>query len=237
MEPSIYVGLSGQIALQRRLDTIANNVANSVTTGFRAENVQFESIISRAATYYAATGDPTFSLKGGSITKTDNPLDIALQGGAFLAISTPAGMVYTRDGRMQISATGDLETIEGYRVLDPGGGPIQIDAARGAIQIGRDGAISQDGNRVGSLGLFLLPADARLTRGPGVGLVSDKAAEPVADFSGVGVMQGYLESANVNAVTEMTRLISVTRAFDSLSASIDQSDRRLSDAIRTLAGK
>lgn len=236
MEPGIYVALSGQVALQRRLDTIANNVANSVTAGFRSENVSFESVLSQGAVAYSSAGNATFSLKAGQVTKTDNPLDIALQGNAFLAIGTPSGVVYTRDGRMQISATGDLETLEGFRVLDAGGAPIQIDVARGPVQIGRNGAISQNGDRAGALGLFRLPADARLMRGQGAGLVSDKPAEPVVDFTSAGVMQGYVEAANVNPVLEMTRLISISRAFEAMSASIDQSDRRLSDAIRTLAG-
>ncbi len=236
MEPSIYVALSGQVALQRRLDTIANNVANSVTAGFRAENVSFESVLSQGAVAYASPGISTFSLRPGQITKTDNPLDVALQGNAFLAIATPSGTVYTRDGRMQISATGDLETIEGHRVLDPGGAAIQIDTARGPVQIGQNGAISQNGDRVGAVGLFRLSSDARLMRGPGAGLISERAAEPVVDFTGTGVMQGFVESANVNSVLEMTRLISISRAFEATSASLDQSDRRLSDAIRTLAG-
>jgi flagellar basal-body rod protein FlgF len=236
MEPSIYVGLSGQLALQRRLDTIANNVANSGTAGFRSENVTFESVLSQGAVAYSGVGKEAFSFKSGNVTQTDNPFDVAIQGNAFLAISTPGGNVYTRDGRMRISATGDLETLEGHRVLDPGGAPIQINAARGPIQIGLNGAISQDGNRVASLGLFRLPSDARLTRGPGNGLVSDKAGEAVTDFNTASAVQGYVEAANVNPVHEMTRLISVSRAFEALSASIERSDRQLTDAIRALAG-
>lgn len=236
MEPGLYVGLSGQLALQRRLDTIAGNVANSSTTGFRAENVTFQTVLSRQAIAYSDPGKATYAKSSGPILETGNPLDIAVEGDAYFAISTPGGTVFTRDGRMRISVNGDLETNEGYPYLDVGGAPLRINPALGAVQISRNGVISQNGNEVGTIGLFRIPADANVTRGPGTGLISDKPGEPVVDYRKAGVHQGYLEGANVNPVLEMTRLISVSRAFDALSASIDQSDRKLTDAIRTLGG-
>ncbi len=236
MEPGLYVGLSGQLALQRRLDTIAGNVANASTTGFRAENVTFESVLSRQSIAYSDAGKQTYARSIGPVSETGNALDIAIEGDAFLAISTPGGTVHTRDGRMRISQNGDLETVEGYPILDVGGAPLRVNPALGPVQISRNGAISQNGNEVGTIGLFRIPADATLTRGPGTGLISDKPGEPVVDYRKAGVLQGYLEGANVNPVLEMTRLISVSRAFDALSASMDQSDRKLSDAIRTLSG-
>lgn len=237
MEPGLYVALSGQLALQRRLDTIANNVANSSTAGFRAENVTFDSVISRgdkAAVTYASQGASTFARASGGTTQTGNPLDIAISGDAYLAVATPSGIAYTRDGRMQISPDGDLATASGQPLLDISGAPVQIDPRRGPVEISRDGTIRQNGQTAGRLGLFTLPPDALLSRHDGAGLVADRPAEPVSDFNEFGVVQGYVESSNVNAVMEMTRLISVTRAFEALSSAIEQSDRRLSDAIRTL---
>ncbi|MDZ4843316.1 MAG: flagellar basal-body rod protein FlgF [Hyphomicrobium aestuarii] len=236
MEPSLYVSLSGQLALQRRLDTIANNVANSATSGFRAENVTFDSILSRREIAYSGVGNTTFSNASGSLIQTENPLDMAIQGDAYFAIATPAGTAYTRDGRFRASATGDLETLEGFRVLDSGGAPLQINPALGPVQIARNGLASQNGNRIGTIGLFKLPVDAALSRGPGAGLVSDKPGETVIDFSATGIAQGYVEGANVNPMLEMTRMIAVSRSFEALSASMDQSDRKLVDAIRALGG-
>ena len=235
MEPGLYVGLSGQLALQRRLDTIAGNVANASTTGFRAENVTFETVLSRQSIAYSDAGKATYAMSSGPVSETGNPLDIAIEGDAFLSVATPGGNVLTRDGRMRISANGDIESIDGHAILDVGGGPLRINPALGPIQIARNGAISQNGNEVGTIGLFRVPADATLTRGPNSGFTSDKPAEPVVDYRTAGVLQGYLEGANVNPVLEMTRLISVSRAFDALSSSIEQSDRKLTDAIRTLS--
>ncbi len=237
MEAGLYVGLSGQLALQRRLDTIANNVANSTTAGFRAENVTFETVLSqtsRSSVAYSGTGDGTFSRHSGPIVQSTNPLDIAVHGDAYLAVNGGNGPVYTRDGRMRISTLGDLENMNGQQVLDAGGGPIQLNPNRGPIQIGRDGTISQSGQTVGRIGLFNIPAAAKLVRHEGAAIVPDLPAEPVVDFVKHGIAQGFVENANVNAVLEMTRLISVTRAFEAMTAATDQSDRKLSDAIKAL---
>jgi flagellar basal-body rod protein FlgF len=237
METSLYVSLSGQIALQRRLDTIANNVANSTTPGFRAENVTFGSIMSQAQSSqvaYSSAGDHTFLQRSGPIVHTNSPLDIAIHGNAYIAVSGPNGPVYTRDGRLRISGQGDLENMNGQQVLDSGGGPIQINANGGPIRISRDGSITQNGNAVGKIGLSTLPAAAKLVRSEGAAVVSDQPAEPVVDFIGNGIVQGYMENSNVNPVLEMTRLISVTRAFEAMTAAADQSDRKLSDAIKAL---
>lgn len=237
MESSLYVSLSGQLALQRRLDTIANNIANSSTAGFRAENVTFESIISRqqsGTVAYSSPGSNVFSMNSGPIVQTGNATDVAIQGDAFLGVATPSGTVYTRDGRMQLSSAGELMTMSGLPVLDGGGAPVQINPARGPIQIARNGAISQNGDKVATLGLFRTPPDTKFVRYEGAGLVPDKPAEPVVDFNGSGVIQGFIENSNVNPILEMTRLMSVQRTFEAISASIDKSDQKLSEAIRTL---
>jgi flagellar basal-body rod protein FlgF len=99
MSSNVYVGLSAQISLQRRLETIANNVANASTAGFRAEEVKFESVLSRVnpdPVSYASAGKPYLSRKSGEIVRTDNLFDVAVQGDAWLAIQTPGGTVYTR---------------------------------------------------------------------------------------------------------------------------------------------
>lgn len=237
MQSSMYVALSGQMALQKRMDTIAHNVANASTTGFRAENVTFRSIASksaRASIDYSAMGKESFSTNTGAFVQTGNPLDIAMRGDAFLAIATPAGVVYTRDGRMRISAAGDLETLTGNPVLDAGGAPLQISPAKGPIDIAANGVISQNGKNVGTIGLFTFSPDNKLHRSAGAGLIPDRPAEPVADYTKDGVVQGVLENANVNPILEMTRLIAVSRAFEQISASIDKADTTLNDAIRTL---
>lgn len=233
MEPGLYVSLSGQLALQQRLDTIANNIANANTPGFRAEGVTFATVLSRQGVAYSATGKTTFSNASGPIVQTGNPLDVAVKGDAYLSVATPGGIVLTRDGRMRVSAAGELETMQGHQLLDAGGAPIRINPAIGEVAIIANGTIFQNGNVVGTLALLRVPPDATLSRAAG-GLVADRPAELVGDFSSTGLVQGYIENANVNSLLEVTRLVGVSRAFEALNASLDQSDRKLSEAIKAL---
>src|SRR5690606_27515138 len=98
MQAALYVGLSAQVALERRLNTIAQNVANMSTAGYRAEEVKFETVLSRTAkdaVAFATSGENYISRRQGGITKTDNPLDLAIDGDAWFAIATPAGIVHS----------------------------------------------------------------------------------------------------------------------------------------------
>ncbi|MFC6775747.1 flagellar hook-basal body complex protein [Methylobacterium gregans] len=125
MQNGLYVALSSQIALEKRLTTTAQNVANMATAGYRAEETKFTALMAQAtkgAVAFASTGDTYISRTSGPITKTDAPLDVAVQGDAWLSLGGPGGPVYTRDGRLTMDATGRLTDISGRPVLDPGGG-------------------------------------------------------------------------------------------------------------------
>jgi flagellar basal-body rod protein FlgF len=237
MQSNLYVALSAQMALQKRLETIANNVANSSTAGFRAEEVKFETLLSQVPfdpVAYASTGTPYLSRKGGELVRTDNLFDVAVEGNAWLSIETPSGPVYTRDGRMQMAATGELQTLNGYPVLDIGGAPILLDPNAGPPQIARDGMITQNNNQIGAIGLFNIDENANLTRFENSGVVSDLPVTPALDFAKVGVAQGYIERSNVNPVMEISRLIAVQRAFEAVTAAINDSESSLDQAITTL---
>jgi flagellar basal-body rod protein FlgF len=237
MQSGLYVGLSGQIALEKRLETIANNVANMNTVGYRADGVTFAAELARAGddrVAFASTGNAFISRQNGAMTRTDNPLDVAVQGDGWLAIQTPGGIAYTRDGRMKLTDTGQLQTVNGYQVLDAGGAPIAVDPDAGAPTIAGDGMITQDNKQVSAIGLFLIPDDARLTRAANSGVIPDKPATPVLDFSQNGIVQGSIEESNVNPIMEMSKLITVTRSFDSINSAMNQSESSLQDAIKTL---
>ena len=233
-----YVGLSAQLALERRLEAIAQNVANLNTAGYRAEAIKFESILSKTLgqdpVAYASAGDTYISRETGAVTRTENPLDVAVEGDAWLAMQSPDGVVYSRDGRMKILETGELVTLNNHPVLDAGGAPILLDPVGGLPQIARDGMITQDGVEVGAIGLFAIDSQARLSRYDNSGVVPDRPAEPVLDFTATGVVQGFVEGANVNPVLELTKLIMVQRSFESASTAVEQTDQAVREAIRTL---
>ena len=154
MQSGLYVALSGQVALERRLQTIATNVANMNTAGYRADGVSFEALMAKAGgstVAFADKGTDFISRRMGGVSKTENPLDVAVQGDAWLAIKTPGGIAYTRDGRMTVNESGELTTLNGYSVLDAGGAGILVDPSAGPPDIARDGMISQKGSQVGAL--------------------------------------------------------------------------------------
>ena len=237
MPSNLYVALSAQISLQRRMETLAHNVANASTAGFRAEEVKFDTLLSMTPTdpvSYVSGKGTYISRQSGEMTRTDNPLDVAVHGDAWLAMQTPTGPVYTRDGRMTMTAAGELQTLTGHPILDVGGAPILLDANAGPPQIARDGTITQGNRQVGAIGLFTIDNAAKLRRFDTSGVIPDRPAQPVVDFAKVGVAQGFVERANVNPVMEMTTLIMVSRAFEAVTASIGQTESSLEDAIRAL---
>jgi flagellar basal-body rod protein FlgF len=239
MQNGLYVALSAQVALERRLDTIAANVANMNTPGYRADGVSFEAEIAKAGENnlsYVTPGSGFVSRRSGPLIPTGNAFDVAVQGDGWFALNGPAGVIYTRDGRMKLSETGALLNLNGVPILDAGGAPIQLDGAGGPPAISGDGMITQNGRQVSAIGLFTLDPDAKLTRAGSSGFTSDKAGQPILDFTQNGVVQGSIEGANVNPIEEMTKLIAVTRNFDGVNTEVTQTENSMTDAIKTLGG-
>jgi flagellar basal-body rod protein FlgF len=237
MESAMYVALSAQIALERRLDTIAQNVANTGTAGYRAAEVRFESVLDgtgSASRSFVSSGEEYVSRRAGELTQTDNPLDIAVQGAAWLAIQTPVGVAYTRDGRMQMLETGELVTLQNYPVLDVGRAPLVIDPDGGPPIITRDGMITQRGQQLGAVGLFRIDPSTALDRFENAAVLPRGPVTEVLDFNADGVAQGFVEGSNVRPMMEISNLIAVTRAFDAANSTIQQTESTSSDAIRTL---
>jgi flagellar basal-body rod protein FlgF len=237
LQHGIYVALSSQMALDRRLTTIADNVANVGTVGFRATGVKFEDIVSGLgdqAVAFASTGETYLATQSGALRETGNPFDFAIHGEAWFSIETPQGPVVTRDGRFKMLDTGELVTLEGYPVLDAGGAPLLLDPQAGAPQAGADGTLRQQGNLVGALGLFEFQPGPNFTRYGNSGVVPPTPPVPLVDRMDVGVAQGFVENSNVNPVLEITRLIQVQRAFEQVSALVRDSESALDQAISQL---
>lgn len=237
MQSALYVGLSAQVALEKRFQTIANNVANVNTSGFRTDVVKFETVLSKAAATpvaFSSPGENIISREAGNITETGNPLDVAVVGQGWIAFAGPNGTVYTRDGRLQLAANGDLQTVSGFPVIDSGGAQISLDPNGGPVSISRSGTITQDNNEIGTIGLFNIPADANLDRYGNSGVTPDRPATAIGDFSRDGFKQGYVEGSSANPMMELTKLMSASRAFDSTNSLIDGTESTLRNAIQTL---
>lgn len=240
MQNPVYVGVSAQISLARRMETIARNMANINTPGFRAEAMKFETLVSpvaennNAVVNFTTAGKSYIETSRGPVTQTANPLDVAVKGDAYFSLQTPVGQVYTRDGRMTMTADGALVSVMGYPFLDGGGAPLELNPQGGAPRIAADGTIYQNDVAVGALGLFEFQPDSELRYGPNASVIPDKEPLPLVNASVNGVMQGYIENANVNGVAEMTRLIEVSRAFEQMEAMLRQQEEMMGKAIDTI---
>ncbi len=237
MPSAIYVDAAAQSALARRIDSIASNVANAATVGYRADGIKFDSVLSTTGgsrVSFPVAGRDYISTAGGSLLRTQNPLDCAVRGAGWFSLMSPDGPVYTRDGRFQLAASGALQSVNGYEVLDASGAPITLDPSAGEVAIAGDGVIAQQGRRSGAIGLFTIDPDSRLARYDNSSVTSSIPASPILEFTTNGVAQGYVEQSNVDPIRELTRLIEIQRAFDNVTSTMEIKDAAQQEAIKTL---
>jgi flagellar basal-body rod protein FlgF len=250
MENALLIGLSRQAALERQLNAVANNIANVNTAGYKADNTLFEEYLNTPAHEdNFVGGDRRVSfvqdrgtyrdLKQGAANETNNPLDVAIDGNAFLTVQAPGGERYTRDGGMHINSQGQLVTVAGNPVLGTGG-PIVFQPTDHNINITPDGTITVvEGNgRTDSIrGKLRLVTftDAQSALKEGFNLyASGEGGAPQADTKST-VRQGFIEQSNVNSVVEMSRMIEITRAYTSIATLMQQQSELQKTAIQQLA--
>lgn len=240
MQSAVYVSLSSQLALDHRMSTVAGNMANMNTTGFRGTEVKFAEVLDQVAggsdTSYVNQGKDFLHTDSGGLTETGNPLDFAVKGDAWFLVDGPAGPMLSRDGRFASNDQGELINIHGHQVLDAGGGPIPFDAALGELKAGADGSLTQNGQPIGSLGLFQADLSLGFQRIGDSGILSVDQPQAIVDTHGIGVHQGYLEGSNVDAVLEMANLISVSRSFENVTTVLQDLNETIKQAIQTIGG-
>lgn len=253
---SLDVAASGMAAQETKLDTIANNLANSNTTGYKRQDAEFEDLLYQNVRGPALTGTgqtaPTGVQVGmgvrvvavqrlfsqGSLQQTGNPLDVAIEGNGFLPIMRPTGeQAYTRAGSLKLDAEGRLVTSDGLPI-EP---PITVPTDATAVTIATDGTVSAtrpgqpQAAALGQLQLVTFPNPGGL-QGVGRNLYEATAASGDALAGAAGtegrgtLMQGALESANVEVVNEMIALIRTQRAYEINSKVISAADEMLRNA-------
>jgi flagellar basal-body rod protein FlgF len=240
MELSIYVALSGQLTLEKRMSTLAGNIANANTPGFKAAGLGFGTLLANSGkdvTAFANLSSNTLDMSIGPMTRTDNALDLAIRGSASFSYRSTQATYFSRDGRLTITPDGKLQNLQGDSLLDSANSPVLIDPKAGNVSVGQDGKIFQHGAVVGQVGLYAVDTSKGFTRHGTAGFVPVIRPEPLEDFSQNGVLQGYVEGSNVNAVGEMVNLIDVTRAFEAMSTFADKALEAERNAIETLGSR
>lgn len=241
MDRLIYLSMAGAKATMQRQDTLANNLANVSTTGFRAEMQAFRAVPVRGdgatTRVYALESTVGADTRSGPVQTTNRPLDVAVQGNSWLAVQSLDGTEgYTRAGSLQVSAEGQLVTPNGLPVLGDGG-PITV-PANAIVEIASNGAISTTvGNgrpqQAGKLKL-VTPEEAPLVRGTD-GLFRTGDGSELPNDETARVQSGALEGSNVSAVETMVAMIAAARQFEQQMKMLQGAEQREQGAAKLLA--
>ena len=253
---SLDIAGTGMLAQQTNVEVISNNIANMTTTGFKRRRAEFQDLIYQNLRRVGSSSSESGSVvpagaqiglgvktaaiyrisEQGNMQQTANSLDVAIRGHGYFQVTLPSGeTAYTRDGTFSLSPDGQIVTADGF-VVQPGvtiptnARDVTINGA-GAVQVKIDGQTAPQ--TVGTLQLAVFPNEAGLeAQGDNLFLQSPASGTAVTGNPGaVGfgtVMQGFIETSNVNVVSEITNLITAQRAYEMNSRVITTSDQMLS---------
>lgn len=214
MISGMYNLIDGSMTQQLRFETIANNMANSNTNGFKKDIVSFYEALDMKS-----ISNTDFSQ--GHLRYTGNELDVALSSKGFFKVETPNGLRYTRDGAFSINAEGNLVTGNGDKVLGQNG-PITIEG--GDVHIGNDGQVVVNNESVDKI-LVVDFDELQLLRKEGGSYYSYQGEQKgISTESDAQIQQKYLEGSNVNPTQEIIKMIETYRAFESVEKAIQSID-------------
>ncbi len=236
MDLAGYVALTRQSGLAKELQTVANNIANLSTTGYRREGVIFAEEVRAlpleggSVAMTAARVRYTDEAQG-ALQETGGTLDLAIEGDGYFTVMTPQGERLTRAGAFTRDANGTIVNMDGHPLLDEGGGEITIPFEAKNVGISADGTVSVDGAPAAQIGLVNVADKTKLFREAGVLFRADMPPEAV---EGGRIVQGFVEQSNVTPVAEMARMVEVQRAYESGQKLLDREDERIRLVVRTL---
>jgi flagellar basal-body rod protein FlgF/flagellar basal-body rod protein FlgG len=226
MDSGFYAACTALMSKTQALDSVANNLANVNTSGFRSERNQFSSVLANASVSgssplnlavnnYGVLGGTRLDLSEGSLEKTGNDLDFAIDGPGFFVVQTSAGRMYRRSGDFKVAANGQLVTPDGDPVLGEKG-PINVSG--GKVQAGPDGTISVNGAVVGRLQLVDFPSTTQVAALGKTYYSAPQGSEIAAKQA--SIQQGVIESSNVNPVSSAVDLINIQRQAEMMERAL-----------------
>ena len=254
MMRSLGIAATGMQAMQTQVEVISNNIANVNTTGFKRGLASFQDLLYQSSAQAGSSSSETGTqlptgtqiglgvrssgttrvLTQGSLTETDNQLDVAVDGRGYFGVQLPNGTVaYTRDGSFRMSSTGQIVTTDGYPVepsitVPPTSTNVTVDQSGDVVVTAANGQQST----VGRLHLYMFANEAGLNaQGSNNYLETEASGNPIQGLPGDpgfgSTRQGYIESSNVNVVQEITNLITAQRAYEMNSKVIDAADQMM----------
>ena len=244
MENAFLIGLSRQVALARELDVVANNVANVDTNGYKRRSTVFQEYLMPNARHeefpgrdqrlsYVWDKGTALTYSQGALERTGNALDVAIQGDPMFAVRSNGGERYTRNGSLGINGKGELVNSDGH-VMVTDQGSLTISSTETDLKIAQDGSISTSNGPRGKLKLVKVPNPQAL-RNEGQNLFSSTAPLQPAEAKEFKLAVGEVEKSNVKAVQEISRLMEITRAYQSVTSLMQKTDELRRSAISRLA--
>jgi flagellar basal-body rod protein FlgF len=224
------------------MDVVANNVANVNTTGFKRQEILFETLVSRPVPSeqidFGADRGTLRDTSQGPLLATGNPLDLAIQGEGYFQIQTTGGIRYTRGGAFVLNNEGEIVTPTGEKLLGDGDQPITLPNDAQDVLIGADGIItvkSGTGSDVTQVGKLKIVKFEREQDMQNLGNNVYAATEPAQADTDSRLVQGMVEQSNVQSVSEITRMIEVLRTYQQVARMLDQEHQRMTTAINRLS--
>lgn len=258
MDEGIYIAASGANKQQRKLDIISNNLANLNNTGFKKDQVVFQSMMtpfkndlsfenSRNALLPPATSNDSVVYVGisgfstdhsqGTLQQTGNTFDLALEGEGYFSVQTPSGVRYTRRGDFRLDNQSRLVSQNGYPLLGDKGEFLTVEASNRAVDIDSNGTISVgvglENLPLGKLKLVDFKDKSQLVKeGDGLFRMNDAKAQEIP--AQASIRQTFIENSNVNSVAEMTGMMETLRAFEAYQKVIQSIDRIDNESVNTI---
>jgi len=243
MDALTIAAASGLRSRIQSLDLLANNLANSGTSGYKRDQ-EFYGLYFSPESLDPNTGGPSSTLpvverqwtdfSQGALQVTGNPLDVALSGTGFFAVNGRGETLYTRSGNLQVLPSGELATADGYPMRDVAGATIHV-AADKAVEISSDGTVRQDGQSVGQLAIVTFPSTASLQKAGSTCFQNTDVNNVPKAATDVQVLQGKLEGSNVPVAEAAMRLVGVMRQFEMLQRAVGVSSDMDNKTIQEIA--
>jgi len=245
MDNLSIAAVSGLRSRMQSLDLLANNLANSATSGYKIDR-EFYGLYSSEDSQNSVDGGsgatlPTIEkqwtdFSPGVLETTGNPLDLAISGKGFFGLNAPGGTVYTRNGSFKVLPSGELGTGDGMPLRAAGGSTIRVTSNK-PVTISTDGVVHQDGLSIGQIEVVTFKSNEPLRKTTSTAFQNtDPAGNPPAPAANIEIQQGKIEGSNVPVSEAAMRLVGVMRQFEMLQKAIgvstDMDTKSISEVAR-----
>lgn len=235
MENALLIALSRQTVMERQMETIANNLANASTSGFKGEQMMFVEYLAQdesgATQSYVQDLAIVRDFDEGQFVNTGSPLDVALHGKGWFVVDTPDRRAYTRNGHFGLSPQGQLVTSSGHPVLSATGAPITFGPEETGIKISADGSVSSSAGEKGRFDIVTFEDEHALDKASESLFITDATPNKALDTK---VVQGMIEGSNVEPIVEISNMIWAMRSYQAAQEVVKGDDGLLRKAIDVL---